>query len=782
VSHAVTDTDPELSELEIGVGYGSWVYRSRATSCWRSPDGATSVRSVATAPIGSEPMSDPIRAMAAATLFPSEGELTADGLDDAVTVERDAWGVPRITAASTSDLWFAQGFVTAGERLFQLELQLRLATGRLSEVFGELTYDDDAFMRTIGLDRAGARHAAMWTDEDHAMHRRFRDGVRAWIEQMPAKPVEHQLLEVDPDIPEDPATYASAIALLAWSLSNNWEQELLRAQLDERIGRPMTDLLMPPSTASPAGSNNWAVAGSRTATGAPLLAGDPHLLVTQPGIWLELHLRAPGYEARGVALPFLPGIVLGATPHHAWTATNVTGDVQDLFEEQLNDDGTAARVGDVWEPLTVHEERILVRGEPEPRTLVVRESRHGPILTHGTAGRARTAYRPLDRTYALRWVGYEATLTPSAVVAAAAAADFDAFRRAVLLIDCPGQNFVYADVDGTIGYQCTGRYPVRPIGDGTRPVPGWHDDHEWTGWIAPDDLPFERDPDQGWLVTANDDVQPPGYAHLIGADFHGPNRRDRISALLRRREDHDVASMQAIQRDTLSLAAERLLPTLRKVEPATDRQRDALDRLASWDGDLRADSRQAAIYELWVTAIGRRLLGDRLGDDLLTAYEDFRETFVARALPAILANADVGADVLRAALDDALDEADGRGWGEIHTLALAHPLARIPGLEAIFVAAAIPFGGDQDTICMGAFDVALAHRPAVVSSVRAVWDLGDLERSVSVVPSGTSGNPASPHWADQAPLFANGDAKPSGFETQAVAGLTVRPVASGRHA
>jgi penicillin amidase len=727
-------------------------------------------------------MSDPIRAMAAASLFPEEGALEVDGLAHGVTVERDPWGVPRITASTLDDLWFAQGVVTAGERLFQLELQLRLATGRLSEIFGELTYDDDAFMRTIGLNRIGAAHAAAWTAADHAMHERFRAGVQAWIARMPVKPVEYQLLDLTPTVPDDPADHAAAIALIAWSLSNNWEQELLRAQLDERVGHAITDLLMPATTAPSIGSNNWAVSGAHTSTGAALLAGDPHLLVTQPGVWFELHLRAPGYEARGVALPFMPGIVLGATPHHAWTATNVTGDVQDLFEERLHDDGTAARFGDAWEPLTIHEERISVRGEPEPRTHTVRESRHGPILTHGTAGRGQTVYRPLATTYALSWVGADATLTPSAVLAAVTADGLDAFRDAVLRIACPGQNFLYADVEGTIGYQCTGRYPVRAAGDGTRPVPGWDGEHEWVGWIPAADLPFERDPERGWLVTANDDIQPPGYPHLIGADFHGSGRRDRIASLLEARDDHDVTSMMAIQRDTVSLAAAGLLPALRTVDPETDRQREALHLLAGWDGDLAAGSREAAIYELWITALGRRLLGDLIGEDLLIAYEDFRETFVTRALPEMLAGGGLpaGPDAVRHALDDALDEAGDRTWGEVHTLTLAHPLARIPGLDALFTAAAIPFGGDQDTVSLGALDARLGHRPAVVPSIRSVWDLGDLERSVGVVPSGVSGNPASPHWADQAPLFAAGDAKPSGFASETVATLTLRPVASGR--
>src|SRR4029077_7388738 len=217
-----------------------------------------------------------------------------------------------------------------------------------------------------------------------------------------------------PDIPDDAAAFAGAFALLAWSLSNNWESELLRAELDRRLGPALTDRLLPAAPAAHGqGSNDWAVSGARTASGAPLLANDPHLVVGQPGVWLELHLKAPGYEARGVALPFSPGIILGATPHHAWGVTNVTGDVQDLYEERLDVGATAALHGEAWEPLTVHREEIVVRGEPVPRVVEVRESRHGPILTHGVAGILHTRYRELDTTYALRWTGHDATMEPS---------------------------------------------------------------------------------------------------------------------------------------------------------------------------------------------------------------------------------------------------------------------------------------------------------------------------------------------------------------------------------
>src|SRR4029077_16830331 len=212
-------------------------------------------------------------------------------------------------------------------------------------------------------------------------------------------------------------------------------------------------------------------------------------------------------------------------------------------------------------------------------------SRHGPILTHGVAGILHTRYRELDTTYALRWTGHDATMEPSLALEVAGATDLASFRSVVRRVACPGQNFVYADVEGTIGYQATGLHPIRRAGDGTRPVPGWTDEHEWIGWIPPEELPFEVDPGRGFVVTANHDIQPPGYGYLITRDFHRPHRVRRITSLLAERDDHDVASMQRIQLDTWSEPTSTTLPLLLALTPRDDRRAEALAALTGWDGD-----------------------------------------------------------------------------------------------------------------------------------------------------------------------------------------------------
>lgn len=750
----------------------------------------------------------PLRARAAAAAFPVDGSLRVPGLARPVTIARDERGALLIRAERLDDLWFAQGFATAGERLFQLELAIRASTGRLAEVFGEPALDRDRFVRTIGLHLAGREYVETWTDEDHEMHGRFRAGARAWLEAMPAAPLEYELLGIDPSLPEDPAPWASCLAWLGWQLSNDHDQELLRARIAAAAGREAAEILLPPLPADPPevvpgagaavggagrglGSNAWAVAGARTASGAPLLANDPHLLALHPSPWVELGCSAPGYEVRGVALPFAPGVVIGATPHHAWGITNTSGDVQDLFVERLSPDGSAAAFRERWEPVVVREEAIAVRGEPEPRRHVVRETRHGPILEVAELGLLSPTLVPTEppagHAYALAWVGRRRGLRPSLARRAATASSFAAFRSAVVELDCPGQNFVYADVEGTIGFQCTGAYPIRARGDGTWPVPGWDGEHEWVGWIPSEALPWSVDPAHGFLVSANHRPHDDTYPYLISSDFHEPHRARRIAALLAARTDHDVASMLAIQRDTRSLPMRRLVPLLLAAvgSRASGRRGDALDRLRRWGGDLDAASGPAAIANAWVAAIGRRILEPWLGEEPARAYLAWRERWVSGALPALLEAGHPRADraTLLGALDDALAELERAlgpdpatwSWGALHRLTLAHPLAQIPGLEPLFTAASVPVGGDEQTVSQTGIDGTRGYAAAVVASWRAVFDLAHPDRSVGTLAAGNSGNPASPHWNDQLADYLAGRGHRLRFGRTAEDGLRLEP-------
>lgn len=771
-----------------------------------------------------------LKEAARAALPPVEGEVAVTGLREPVEVIRDRWGVPHIYAASLDDLFLAQGFVVASERLFQIDLALRMSNGRLATMFADLTLPMDRFVRTVGWNRSGAKVAATYDDLSRRMLASYRDGARAWLEQMPAPPVEYAFLGLEPWIPDDDAPWAAAAVFMAWGLSGNWDGELLRAEIAERLGWETMLRLFPDLPAVPPevfagsrdgrrsalelltnappqprgqGSNNWVVDGSRTATGKPLLANDPHLTVAMPSVWFEVHLSCPEYEASGVALPFAPGVVIGHTAHHAWGFTNVTGDVQDLYLERLSDDGTRALYEGEWQPLTVHHEEIAVRGRDEPIALDVRETRHGPILDSYVVGIANphVVEGGIKETYALRWVGSERAIQPSALIRMAQAAEFGAFREAVRDWDCPGQNMVYADVDGTIGYQCTGLYPVRRKGDGTLPVPGWTSEHEWDGWIPFDELPWSVNPPSGYLATANNRIHDDSYPHLIGKDFLPPFRARRIVEMLTATAEHSRETFARMHMDTVSIPASDILPLLLEIEPETDDQKEALAHLEEWDGDLAADSVAAAIYQVWSKHIARETLLPKLGDELFVHYYGRREwtnAFQFQVLPSILAyptatwfGEDGRAardDVLRRALDGAIDELTTRlgddpaawRWGALHKAAFAHPLALVPDLAELLTGGVVEVGGDEQTVHQGAFEPGEGYDVAVLPSWRQIVDLADIDASVGVHTTGQSGNPVSPHWNDLVPLWAAGAYHPLPFTRPAVeaaadATLTLTP-------
>jgi penicillin amidase len=324
---------------------------------------------------------------------------------------------------------------------------------------------------------------------------------------------------------------------------------------------------------------------------------------------------------------------------------------------------------------------------------------------------------------------------------------------------------------------------VRRAGDGTAPVPGWTSEHEWDGWIPAEQLPWAKDPGRGFLATANHRIHDDAYPHLIGNDFHTPFRARRIVEVLEANDRCTVDDMVRLQLDTVSLPARETLPLLATLEPRTDAERETLGLLRGWDGDMAADSTAAAIFTAWSRHIAWRVLVPRLGEDLFRHYHAWREPFQCQALPAILREPRgwLDDDLLRAALTDAIDELretsgtdpGGWRWGAMHRLRLAHPLAAIPGLEPLFIAADIELGGDEQTVMQAGFDGRDGYPAAVIPSWRAVYDLADLDRSVGVLPAGVSGNPASPHWNDQTERWLGGQPHPLPFTDAAVAAATV---------
>lgn len=589
-------------------------------------------------------------------MAPLDGTLTVAGLQSPVEVRRDRFAVPHIRARSTSDLLFAQGWVHASDRLWQMELHRRVGHGRLSEVIGELGVSTDELVRTIGFSRAARRDAQTLTGETRALFERYVAGINAYLEQNRfTPPLEHLLLGIRPE-PwriEDSLVWGK---VLGFGLALNWTSELLVSCLVAKLGVEKARELFPeypiehptivPGTGKPvfaqdtavkildelkrsardlplpaiAGmSNNWVVAGKRTESGRPLLANDPHLALQLPSIWYESHLEAPDFHVTGVSLAGIPGVLIGHNQDIAWGITAALIDTQDLFMEQFHPERLHQyKVGDEWKTATVIKEEIRVKGEPRPRICTVVETHHGPILnTTGPIADDDNAPK-----FALRWTGLTESFASTALFGLNRARNWDEFNAALDEWTDPALNFVYADREH-IGYRMAGRIPVRKAGVGAVPVPGWTGEYDWQGFVPTAEMPRSFDPERGYLASANNQIVGADFPHFVSVHSMNGARAARIEQLLESRPKHTVESLAALQLDQFSAPALRWRDLLLRERAAVLAhpslalvQRlcvQALDELAAWDGVLDKDSRPAAVYELFQHFALRRLFSPHLG-------------------------------------------------------------------------------------------------------------------------------------------------------------------------
>ncbi|MBI1815503.1 MAG: penicillin acylase family protein [Deltaproteobacteria bacterium] len=610
-----------------------------------------------------------LRAEARRVLPQVNGELHLAGLEQPVSVIRDHWGVAHLYAKTTRDLFFAQGFVHAQDRLWQMELRRRISSGRLAEVFGPSALRRDVFARTLGFQRGLDREWTTYDDETRAIITAYAAGVNAWIETHRGRlPLEFQLVGFEPEPwqPLDVLTRA-----VAYNQGGIWPRKVLRARLIARLGAERTRQLMPtdPDIAievppgldygwigadavadhleslgyppddelaqrgldlapgarwfgtqgeaagdSAVGSNNWTVDGFKSTTGKPLLASDPHLGLAHPSHWYEMHLVGPTYDGRrfynvtGCSTPGQPGIVIGRNARIAWGLTNASADVQDLYVEEF-DPGEWARYRTAtgWAQATVIEETLRVRGEADPHRHPVRVTKHGPIV-----------YTSMDGRYglALRWSAYEPGSVFNQMLAINRAANWEEFSAALRGWAAPPMNFLYADVDGHIGHVAAGAYPIRRHGAGLVPVPGWSDDYEWDGYAPFEHCPQTLDSPEHFLATANQRTTSKSSPHPVSHDWDAGFRAARIKSELHTRRRWAVADVAALQSDVTSLPAQMMVPYLvAALDGETNRDSTlAQDLLRGWNGVLSIDSAAAALYEVilhrWFANAFRAQLGD----------------------------------------------------------------------------------------------------------------------------------------------------------------------------
>ncbi len=706
------------------------------------------------------------------------GTLALPGLRAEVEILQDRWGVPQIFASGEQDLFYAQGYVHARDRLFQIELARRAGSGRLSELLGEDALGFDRLFHTLDfveMARDSIRRCPPETLEALAS---YAAGINAFIERG-SRPPEFWLLRHHPE-PWTPESTAAASLLVSWTLSSGFEEKL-----DGSSGGS--------SGGSPAGSNAWAVGPGRSATGGALLAGDPHLLPNIPNTFYEVGLYGGRYEVVGASFPGSPGVVIGHNRDIAWSITASLTDVQDLYAERFDpQDPARYEYRGEWRRARVQKKALVVRGRREPVVQKVRSTLHGPIISDVT-GSADRVNETSGTDLALRWTAPAPEKTIEAGLAVDRARNWEEFTGALAGWGVPGQNFVYSDRQGNVGRTLAGPVPDRVnISPNTGPLPGWTGEHEWRGLRPYSTLPRTFNPEDSAVTSANEAPRPATDSDYIPGSYDPGYRKARIEELLHATPEHTLDSFCEMQADLYCAPAHEVARKLGGLSASGDLPSYLQAELADWSGHLTPESRAGAVArgtleellrqkaalssDLDLPPTGRPEAADlrykKLTWEVVHTLDDLPEAALRGALQSALSRLGkaLGADPER------------WNWGALHQAEFRHPLGGVWPLGKVLTRGPFPVGGDSNTLlCTGFRPGRESFGPSsTVPNYRIVADTGSWENSRSVLVPGQSGNPASPNYDDQLPLWREVRYKPLVFgremaETAATDRLLLRP-------
>ena len=739
---------------------------------------------------------------------PVNNSISVAGLRDRVTIRRDERGIPYIEAKNDEDLYFAQGYVTASDRLWQMDLFRRTERGELAEVLGSAALEQDKQHRTLGFAQVVDAEFAKAPAQIRTMLEAYARGVNAYIATLNSKtlPPEFQILQYQPR-PWTPADSMLVGKLFAEALSNTWRLDLMRAAFaglpaEKRAGlmpevSPLDVLVVGQDSAGKnssnainqvnlssrdlfaslvryeevsrdalarvgvfaeglAASNNWVVNGKHSATGKPLLANDPHLQATAPSIWYVVHLSSPALRAAGVAAPGGPGVIIGHNDRIAWGMTNVGPDVQDLYEEKFDPANPKRYLTPVgWRVVDVRHEQIKVRkgfmdSATDTVALDVNMTRHGPII-----------FEKGGKRYALRWTALDPMLnTSDSTYALNRARNWKEFSEALESFTAPTQNIVYADTAGHIGYHAAGVVPIRKSGDGSVPYDGSTDEGDWIGFVPINKLPTLYDPPSGIIVTANQRIVGSSYPYFLTHSWAQPYRARRILDLLNQKPKLTTDDFRRIQGDVYSIgnvlfaheAAKILRPRLKPEEMKLAQVIDSFDR---WDGLVRSDSTVAPIVSQMRVAFRSRVLTAALGEELVKIYQwsNFDTTIdrlIAEQPKDWLPKEFISyADLLRACYDDARMTLT-KNIGEDESKWTWGEMAKVNFRHPL---AAAPLIGLQFTIPPipqnGSGGLAATVNVGANVSMRLIADASNWDNTQHGITLGESGIPNTPHWSDQ---------------------------------
>lgn len=745
--------------------------------------------------------------------YDSNVQLT--GITEEVSVLRDARGVPHIYAKNEADLYVATGYVMAQDRLWQMDLLRRVTQGRLSEIFGEDMVNTDLLMRALRISEKSERIYKSSDKKLVAACENFASGVNQYIETHRDKlPLEFSILGYKPEVWQ-PQHSLNLVGYMAWDLAMAWNAEILLYQIMQKTGMEKFTFLIPDlkeqeTPIYPAfelaadsgriseieirndldataqildemgltvfnGSNNWAVSGEKSVTGKPILANDMHLGLFAPGIWMQMHqVIEDEMNITGLALPGQPFIIAGHNEHIAWGMTNVMIDDMDFYEETVRPEHPNQYLfNGEWRNMEVHTEAIITK-EGNTVTKELQFTHRGPIVSE--------FHDENEKVISMRWTGNDYSHEAWAVYQLNRARNWDDFRTAVKDFRSVSQNIAYADVNGNIGLYCCAAMPIRK-GNGLTIQSGETDEFDWQGIVPFEELPHTYNPPEGMVSSANNKTVGEGYPHYISYWFDLPYRIDRIREMLTEKEKLTVADFQNIQTDFKAKMAEGLVPEivaeLQKNDGWNEYEMQALNLLASWDYVMSPESAAASVFEVFYINFTKNLTYDELGDTLYTGFIK-NKILVRNLIENVWRNkgtswcdnqlttetketfADMVVKSFRETVQFLTEEAgkspENWQWGKLHTITLKHPMGKVKLLDFVFNLNKGPYavGGSFHTVSPYAYSFTNLFHATHGASHRHIYSAANWDESLVVIPTGTSGIPASPHYCDQTKNYITG--------------------------
>lgn len=737
-----------------------------------------------------------------------------------VEIRRDPQGVPYIFAKNEYDLFFAQGYVHAQDRFWQMEVNRRLSKGRLSEVFGEGALQTDRISRTLGFGRLAQHDFDIMDAKMRKKLLPYVRGVNAWLENHPDKlPIEFKLAGYKPEAWE--VTDILAISrMMGLRLSIGWVHEISALKMIDALGKkgeellqmrypegnpltlphgidvgdllpdPMLDALDGPYHQPANGSNAWAITGSRTDTGKPYLCSDPHLPMLTPSVWYQVYLEGGEYRCQGVSIPGIPLIMIGHNSHIAWGITLSFTDIADTYIEEFNPQNPKQyKYKEAWKTVEEVQETIQIKGKKEPHVETVTFTDHGVVIS----GIFETGKHKL----ALQ----SSALAPSRLTEGwynlDRAKNWKEFSHALSYIDAPGLNVVYADVDGNIGHYVTGRSPIRKNGTGSFPSPGWTGEYDWDGFIPHEQMPHQLNPERGHIISCNHKLIPDDYPWTLGEAWMNGFRAQRLEELL---SDQDrkfkMTDFPAWHMDFQSIPGLQFAAFFKGFKHADPKVQAAIDKLTAWDGNLTADSIAGTIYlvvkqqmtHVIINSLGNDQIRDwAVGsglDGVVFGHSEYQGHDIGLVLDLLkrpdsewMQAAGGLNEVLRKSAEQAvawLNHKLGHNlehwqWGKLHTVTFPHPMAVKKPLDYVFNVGPFPIGGDTDTVCQTAFK---PHKPfdaeQACPSYRHIVDMSNFANSLWILPPGQSGQIGSKHYDDQVQNWLTGKYYPMMWERKQI--------------